>query len=103
MLVCGLASLLTVPFATVVELKLLVIVKARMLVSNSTIEAMLFVIVAMSAAAIPFAIVRRKADAVEPPWSSVLGIAALSVVGVVTALFAFYLWLFGGPSFNPAL
>ncbi len=98
MLVCGLASILTVPLATIVELKLLVIIKARMLLSNSTIEATLFVIAAITAAGIPFAIVRRKADAVEPAWSTVIGIAALSVVGVLTALLAFYLWVFGGPS-----
>ena len=102
MLVCGLASLLTVPLATIVELKLLVIIKASMLFSNSSIEATLFVIAAMTAAVLPFAIMRRKADAVEPPWSLVVGIAALSVMGVLTALLAFYLWLFGGPSVMPA-
>ena len=102
MLVCGLASLLTVPLATIVELKLLVIIKARMLLSNSSIEATLFVIAAMTAAVLPFAIMRRKADAVEPPWSLVVGIAAPSVMGVLTAFLAFYLWLFGGPSVMPA-
>jgi hypothetical protein len=98
-LVCGLASLLTVPLATFVELKLLVMLKARWLFSEHSLEAMLFVVAAVAGALIPFALWgRRDANAVEPPWATAVGVTALSVMGVLTALAAFYLWLFGGPS-----
>lgn len=98
MLMCGLASLLTVPFAAVVELKLLAMLKARLLFSEHSLEAILFVAAAVLGAGIPFAVRgRRDANAAEPPWATAIGIAALSVMGVLTALFAFYLWLFGGP------
>lgn len=97
-LVCGLASLVTVPVAIFAELKLLVVLKARLPFEATNVEATLLVAAAIAGALIPFGVWRRRANAVEPRWSVATGLSALSAMGVVTAGLAFYVWLFGGPS-----